>query len=140
MIPTFVLPYRNGELRIGWASWDDGRFTERSIKWAYRDKSGKISRGSPEVPLDVLLDMLLVAYSQGEVDHLSSQRAASAKVNLADFSRSELELERRDLTQALASLQAILARFPSTKAHMAPVYDGLGARLDLVKALTAASV
>ena len=52
MITTHKVPYGRGELRIGWASWDDGKFEERSIKYAYRDSSGKISRGSPELPFD----------------------------------------------------------------------------------------
>ncbi len=70
MIPTYVLPYRDGELRIGWASWDGGNYQSRSIKWAYQDKSGKISRGSPEIPFDILLDMVVLAARQGELDHV----------------------------------------------------------------------
>ena len=72
MIPTYVIPYQNGdtkgELRIGWASWDSGNYRSRSIKWAYQDKSGKISRGSPEIPFDILLDMVVLAAAQGELD------------------------------------------------------------------------
>ena len=45
MITTHKIPYRNGELRIGWASWDNGNLEQRSIKYAYHDSSGKISRG-----------------------------------------------------------------------------------------------
>jgi len=48
MIATNKKPYRDGDLRVGWASWDDGSYTARSIKYAYVDKSGKISRGSPK--------------------------------------------------------------------------------------------
>jgi hypothetical protein len=67
MIPTYVEPHPSkGELRIGWASWDDG-FKDRSVKWAYRDGSGKISRGCPEVPIDVLVQMLLLVFKQGEL-------------------------------------------------------------------------
>lgn len=67
MVPTHVAPYRDGELRIGWASWDHGSYTNRSIKWAYRDASGKISRGCPELPFDILVDMIIHAYKQGEL-------------------------------------------------------------------------
>lgn len=47
-----------GELRIGWASWDGGDHQSGSVKWAYKDISGKISRGAPEVPIDVLTAMV----------------------------------------------------------------------------------
>ena len=46
-----------GEIRVGWASWDSGDHQSGSVKWAYEDKTGKISRGSPEVPIDVLVAM-----------------------------------------------------------------------------------
>ena len=69
MIPTHIEPYRDGELRIGWASWDDGSFQDRSIKYAYRDNSGKISRGCPELPFDILVDMVVAAFRQGELSH-----------------------------------------------------------------------
>jgi hypothetical protein len=72
MIPTSVKRHRDrlgtdGEIRTGWASWDKGHFKDRSIKWAYRDASGKVSRGSPEVPLDVLVEMIIVALEQQEI-------------------------------------------------------------------------
>jgi hypothetical protein len=67
MIPTYVEPHPDkGELRIGWASWDEGAYRNRSIKWAYPDSSGKISRGSPELPFHVLADMVILALRQGE--------------------------------------------------------------------------
>ena len=64
MIPTYIEPYDGDELRIGWASWD---VKYRSIKYAYKDTSGKISRGCPELPFGVLVDMVLVAKRQGEL-------------------------------------------------------------------------
>ena len=73
MVLTSVTPYRDGDLRIGWASWDDGSYTSRSIKYAYRDASGKISRGCPELPFDILIDMVIRAYGQGE---LSAEQVA----------------------------------------------------------------
>jgi len=70
MIPTHTEPYQDGEtvgeLRVGWASWDEG-FQSRSIKWAYPDKSGKISRGCPELPFEVLVDMVIAAKRLGEL-------------------------------------------------------------------------
>ena len=57
----------DGDLRIGIASWDAGDFKSRSIKYAYRDKSGKVSRGCPELPFDVLVEMLIVALKQKEL-------------------------------------------------------------------------
>lgn len=82
MVPTFVKPYRDGELRIGWASWDDGSYKSRSIKYAYRDSSGKISRGCPELPFDILVDMLVLAQSQRELppDLLARVRDALASM------------------------------------------------------------
>ena len=47
-----------GEIRVGWASWDNGEQQSGSVKWAYPDKNGKISRGSPEVSPDVLVAMV----------------------------------------------------------------------------------
>ena len=81
MNPTAFLPYRDGDLRIGWASWDDGSCRARSIKWAYRDKSGKISRGSPEIPFDILLDMVGFAADQGELDGLPELKAAADRLS-----------------------------------------------------------
>ena len=78
MVPTHVQPYRNGELRVGWASWDCGSYESRSIKYAYRDSSGKISRGCPELPFDILIDMVIHAHEQGELsnEELSRLRLA----------------------------------------------------------------
>jgi hypothetical protein len=81
MVPTFVKPYQHGDtegdLRIGWASWDRDRYQARSIKWAYR-RDGKISRGSPEVPLDMLADLVILAHEQGELDADDVERIRAA--------------------------------------------------------------
>ncbi len=67
MVPTYVETHpEKGELRIGWASWDQG-YKSRSVKWAYPDGSGKISRGAPELPFNILVDMVLLAHRQGEL-------------------------------------------------------------------------
>lgn len=68
MIITSRKDYRDGALQVGWASWDKDKYTERSIKYAYPDKSGKTSRGAPEIPFDILLDMVIYAADQGELD------------------------------------------------------------------------
>jgi len=67
MVPTFSQTYGLGDLRIGIASWDAGDFKSRSIKYAYRDKSGKVSRGCPELPFDVLVEMVILAHKQKEL-------------------------------------------------------------------------
>ena len=65
---TDIFPaLRRGDLRIGIASWDAGDFKSRSIKYAYRDQSGKVSRGCPELPFDVLVEMTIVALKQKEL-------------------------------------------------------------------------
>ncbi|MGW8158559.1 MAG: hypothetical protein ACWGKN_08590 [Desulfoprunum sp.] len=67
MIPTYKESYRDGEIRIGWSSWDDNALESRSIKYAYKNASGNISRGCPELPFDILVDMILVAKRQNEL-------------------------------------------------------------------------
>ena len=74
MIPTYKKPYKDGDLQIGWASWDKDRDTgkhryqHRSIKYSYPSKNGYISRGAPEIPFDISLDMVALAATQGELD------------------------------------------------------------------------
>lgn len=74
---TYIKGETQGDLRIGWASWDDGSYTARSIKWAYQDKSGKISRGAPEIPFDILLDMVTYAAEQGELNAYPEEAKAA---------------------------------------------------------------
>lgn len=78
MTPTYIEKRDKGELRIGWASWDKRKFHDRSIKWAYLDESGKVSRGCPEVPFDVLVDMAVLAYEQGELSGKEVTRLRAA--------------------------------------------------------------
>jgi hypothetical protein len=130
MIPTHVIPYRDGELRIGWASWDDGSFTARSIKYAYKDASGKISRGSPEIPFDILIDMIDLAVTQGELKpHLPALKQEPRDVTKA--TKPELVEERKALVARLMSLQVMIAETPW--ANWQPIYDQLGARYEQVK-------
>lgn len=135
MIPTYIFPYPKGgegaELRIGWASWDDGNFTERSIKFAYRDDSGKISRGAPELPFYVLLDMCALAYEQNELKDLLPRRSP-APAPVEDATLRELQDEKKSLSLVIARLQRLMmdVKWADWKA----VYNQIGGRLEAVKA------
>jgi len=132
MIPTYKIPYRDGELRIGWASWDDGSYTARSIKYAYPDASGKISRGSPELPFDILIDMCMLAADQKELKDLWKSAGSPKPSSLEDASPDELREEKKRLSVALMRLQQIIMDVPWP--DWKRVYDPIGARLDAVKA------
>lgn len=83
MIPTYKEPYKDGDLQIGWASWDKDsstgkhRYQHRSIKYSYPGKNGHISRGAPEIPFDTALDMVTLAAVQGELDKSPEQVKAA---------------------------------------------------------------
>lgn len=131
MIPTYTEPYRDGELRIGWASWDHGEYKARSIKYAYPDSSGKISRGSPELPFDILIDMLLLAGQQNELrPHLSPVRGQPAAPS--SMSKQELIEERKQLNVVLMRLQGVMMDAPW--ANWEPIYDEVGARREKLDA------
>lgn len=123
MIVTHKTPYREGELRLGVASWDDGSLTERSVKYAYRDASGKISRGAPEISLDMLVDMLKFAAEQGGLRLSANPDAPS----IEGMSRAQLQEELRGLNTALLLLQRLTQDFPWAKA-VGRAYDEIGAR------------
>ncbi len=131
MITTYKVPYRDGELRIGWASWDNGKYESRSIKYAYRDSSGKISRGSPELSFDVLVDMFLLADDQGELAESVTEAAARDVREVYQLSLAELRDERTVLSVALRRLQALMSEIQW--AHWQPIHDQLDARLDALK-------
>ena len=131
MITTHKVPYRNGELRIGWASWDDGKYEERSIKFAYRDRSGKISRGSPELPFHVLVDMLVLAADQKELDEIMPKAVTTNPPDVSQVSLGELRDEKKTLSVALIRLQGLVCEIPW--ADWQPIYDQIGIRLDAVK-------
>jgi hypothetical protein len=132
MIPTYKIPYRDGELRIGWASWDDGSLTARSIKYAYPDGSGKISRGSPELPFDILVDMCMLAAQQGELEDLSKPGRVQTLPSLEKAKARELQDEKKRLTIALMRVQQIAMDVPW--ADWARVFDPIRTRLEAVKA------
>lgn len=129
MITTHKIPYRNGELRIGWASWDKGDLTERSIKFAYPDAAGKISRGSPELPFDILIDMLMYAAEQGELKPVFDRlRAPLSPVGGAAL--EDLLEEEKALRASLIVLQKMTMDLPWAK--VGPLYDQLGSRREEV--------
>ncbi|GEM_PF-712845 len=80
MVPSHIEPRRDGELCIDWASWDDNKFQNRSIKYIYKDTSGNNSRGCPELPFDILVDMVVTAKRHGELsnDNIEDIRRAFA--------------------------------------------------------------
>lgn len=129
MITTYKIPYKEGEFRIGWASWDDGSMTARSIKYAYKDASGKISRGSPELPLDMLMDMLLLAAEQGEIRFDSP---LGKETPIGKCSNEELLGDQKKLKSALLLLQRLTADLPW--ANFGVVYNQIGGRYEKVKA------
>ena len=132
MIPTYKIPYRDGEIRIGWASWDDGSYTARSIKYAYPDSSGKISRGSPELPFDILVDMLLTAAEQNELKDLWRPGQTGSPKSLEALAPGELEEERKQVAATLTTLQLIGAGFPWV--DWSQVYNPIGEYYDSIKA------
>lgn len=131
MITTHKIPYRNGELRIGWASWDNGNLEQRSIKYAYHDSSGKISRGSPELPFEVLVDMFRLAADQGELDRVMPESVATKARQVSELSLKELREEKKKLSEALRRIQGLLAEIPW--ANWKPIYNEIGAWLEIVK-------
>ena len=48
---------KNGELRLGVASWDDGSCTSMSIKYTWFDKLNRAARGG-EMPVEALRQAL----------------------------------------------------------------------------------
>jgi hypothetical protein len=63
MKPLIRKRYQAGEMWIGPASFDP---SQTAIKYAYAGRDGRISRGSPEVSIDLLADMVMFAAEQGQ--------------------------------------------------------------------------
>lgn len=134
MIPTRVFPYTHGtvsgEIRIGWASWDDGSYTDRSIKWAYPDASGKVSRGAPELPFDILIDMVDIAMTEGELTPFLPALSGQLK-DLTKATKQELRDEKKALSAIIGRLMLLMRDVPW--ANWQPVYDKIGAYYEAVK-------
>ena len=60
------------ELRLGIASWDDGSNSNRSVKFAWLSKDGKVSRGG-KFPVEALLQALDFAIRKGYISLDSRQ-------------------------------------------------------------------
>jgi hypothetical protein len=135
MTPTFKIPYARGELRIGWASWDDGSMQKRSIKYAYADSAGKISRGCPEVPIEILADMFVLALDQNEIapEEIDTPRRQKPT---AKMSKNELTSENIALAQASARLLILIQNYPWLDCQA--VYEQLATRRNSVQAELAA--
>lgn len=54
------------EIRLGVASWDNGKGTERSVKYTWFDKNGKAARGG-EFPVEALPQALDFAIRKGYI-------------------------------------------------------------------------
>jgi hypothetical protein len=69
MRAAFSEPARNDsdcEIRLGIASWDDGKGTAKSVKYTWFDKNGKAARGG-EFPVEALPQALEAAIRHGYI-------------------------------------------------------------------------
>ena len=60
-------PYKGDpecEIRLGVASWDDGRNTTKSVKFTWFREDGRAARGG-EIPVEALPQALTFAISKG---------------------------------------------------------------------------
>jgi hypothetical protein len=64
--PVRAFPGTDATLRLGVASWDEGDGESKSIKYAWRDKDGRVCRGG-EVPIEALEQMMDFARRKGYV-------------------------------------------------------------------------
>ena len=67
MRAAFSEPARNDsscEIRLGIASWDEGKGTAKSVKYTWFDKNGKAARGG-EFPVEALPQALEFAIRNG---------------------------------------------------------------------------
>jgi hypothetical protein len=141
MIPVFEISYRSGKIIIGWASWDDGSKTAVSIKYAYPDSRGRISRGSPEIALEDFFAMREFFVEnepriQAILKPAPKFSSAPAKVDVQGLSKQELVLECDELRRSLLEMQRIQMKFQWLP--MKESYTELGKRYDEVKARLAA--
>lgn len=135
MIPIFQFPCRDGQINIGWSSWDEGRKTEVSIKYAYPDSRGRVSRGSPEIALDVFLTMreFFLEKEESIQSILNIGKAAPpySEADVSTLTRDQLAKENVELRRALLEMQRIQMQFQWLSLKTA--YNALGERYDQVK-------
>ncbi len=69
MVPIHREPHREGELLLGWPTWDPTgqKYKRMSVKYSYPDRRGRPSRGAPEVPMETLVAMLKVALRHQQI-------------------------------------------------------------------------
>lgn len=137
MIPIFEFPYGHGHINIGWASWDDGSKTSVSIKYAYPDSRGRISRGSPEIALEDFLAMreFFVENEKGIQAILNPGKEFTRKpekIDVEALSKQELLQEGKELRRSLLEMQRIQMMFQWLP--LEEIYNVLGKRYEEVKA------
>ncbi len=110
MKPIWRQPYGKGddELWIGVPSWDvENEHGKLSIKFAYR-KDGRIPRTAPEVPEEVVVEMLLMLVAHGRLSPEDRERLERV-ISRIGGSRRQLDA---DEAKRLASYGAeLLKRF-----------------------------
>ena len=76
MVPIYRKQYEDGELLLGWPTWDPtGKmYGEMSVKYSYPRSDGRPSRGSPEIPIRIAVDMVLFAAEHGQLTHDQSDQ------------------------------------------------------------------
>ncbi len=70
MVPIYrkTVNGENGELWLGWPTWDpQGRDRKMSVKFVYPRSDGRPARSSPEVPIDVMVQMVAFAAELGQL-------------------------------------------------------------------------
>ncbi len=69
MVPIYREEFEDGELVLGWPTWDpNGRqYGRMSAKYSYPDKAGRPSRGAPEVSMKALVGMIKLAVTHGQL-------------------------------------------------------------------------
>jgi hypothetical protein len=109
MKPIWKKPFRteDAELWLGVPSWDpDNKEGKLSIKFAYR-KNGKIPRTAPEVPEEVVTDMVLMLADHGR---LSSEDKERLEPTVSRKGGLRQQLDDREVKQ-LASYGATLLKY-----------------------------
>ncbi len=85
MVPIYRKPYDDGELLLGWPTWDPtGKDGKMSVKYSYKLKSGRPSRGAPEVPIRIAVDMIIFA---GEYNQLTQDEIKRLQKMLNQLSK-----------------------------------------------------
>jgi hypothetical protein len=78
MVPIYREDFEDGELLLGWPTWDSTgkKWGQMSVKYRYPGKDGRPSRGAPEVSMSALVGMVKLAVKHGA---LSGQATADLR-------------------------------------------------------------